>query len=176
MVDWAIITPLNEDADKINDKVVEKFLGEGKTYYSIDYVLEDRRNLYQQEFFNSISASGLPPHALTLKFGVPLMLLRNIDPKNGLCNAAQLLCHSLNDHFIDAEILTGHSRGNRVFPLKSAKDIKLPFELARKQFPVKFHVHANRTDMVFGLVLYASPIESVGENSVKRDFAIMDKT
>ncbi|XP_057247498.1 uncharacterized protein LOC130589885 [Beta vulgaris subsp. vulgaris] len=40
----------------------------------------------------------------------------------------------------------------------------------------QFHVHANRTDMVFGLVLYASPIEYVGEHSAKRDFAIMDKT
>ncbi|XP_048502521.1 replication protein A 70 kDa DNA-binding subunit B-like [Beta vulgaris subsp. vulgaris] len=43
----------------------------------------------------------------------------------------------------------------------------------------RFHVHANRTDMVFdatGLVLYVSPIESVGQNSVKRDLAIMDKT
>ncbi|XP_048502683.2 uncharacterized protein LOC104896527 [Beta vulgaris subsp. vulgaris] len=141
MVERAIITPLNEDADKINDKVVEKFLGEGKTYYSIDSVPEDRRNLYQQEFLNSISASGLPPHALTLKPGVPLMLLRNIDPKNGLCNGTRLLCRGLKDHFIDAEILTGHSRGSRVFlpriPLKSAEDIKLPFELVRKQFPVK---------------------------------------
>ncbi|KMS98139.1 hypothetical protein BVRB_4g095260 [Beta vulgaris subsp. vulgaris] len=134
MVERAIITPLNEDADKINDKVVEKFLGEGKTYYSIDSVPEDRRNLYQQEFLNSISASGLPPHALTLKPGLPLMLLRNIDPKNGLCNGTRLLCRGLKDHFIDAEILTGHSRGSRVFlpriPLKSAEDIKLPFELA----------------------------------------------
>ncbi|XP_056685561.1 uncharacterized protein [Spinacia oleracea] len=114
IVERAIITPLNEDADRINNKVVEKFLGEGKTYYSFDSVPEDRRNLYQQEFLNSFSASGLPPHALTLKPGVPLMLLRNIDPKHGLCNGTRLLCHSLKDNFIDAEILTGHSRGNRV--------------------------------------------------------------
>ncbi|KMT02030.1 hypothetical protein BVRB_9g208540 [Beta vulgaris subsp. vulgaris] len=141
MVERAIITPLNEDADKINDKVVEKFLGEGKTYYSIDSVPEDRRNLYQQEFLNSISASGLPPHALTLKPGVPLMLLRNIDPKNGLCNGTRLLCRGLKDHFIDAEILTGHSRGSRVFlpriPLKSAEDIKLPFELTTCKVELK---------------------------------------
>ncbi|XP_057249996.1 uncharacterized protein LOC130591099 [Beta vulgaris subsp. vulgaris] len=38
MVERAIITPLNEDADKINDKVVEKILEEGITYHSIDCV------------------------------------------------------------------------------------------------------------------------------------------
>ena len=27
------------------------------------------------------------PHQLTLKVGVPIMLLRNLDPVNGLCNA-----------------------------------------------------------------------------------------
>ncbi|XP_057250597.1 uncharacterized protein LOC130591339 [Beta vulgaris subsp. vulgaris] len=60
-------------------------------------------------------------------------MTRNIDPKNGLCNGTRLLCHSLKDHFIDAEILTGHARGNRVFlpriPLKTAEDIRLPFEM-----------------------------------------------
>ena len=47
----------------------------------------------------------------------------------------------MKDHFIDAEILTRHAKGNRVFipriPLKTAEDIKLPFEMVRKQFPVK---------------------------------------
>ncbi|XP_056698164.1 uncharacterized protein [Spinacia oleracea] len=114
IVEREIITPLNEDVDRINNKVVEKFLGEGKTYYSFDYVPEGKRNLYQQEFLNSISTSGLPPHALTLKPG---------------------------DNFIDAEVLIGHSRGNRVFlpriPLKTTEDIKLPFEMVKKKFPVK---------------------------------------
>lgn len=43
--------------------------------------------------FNSISTCGLSPHKLTLKRGVLVMLLRNIDPKLGLCNGIRLLCH-----------------------------------------------------------------------------------
>ncbi|XP_021748546.1 ATP-dependent DNA helicase PIF1-like [Chenopodium quinoa] len=45
------------------------------------------------------------------------------------------------NHVIEAEIMTGHCKGTRVFipriPLKTAEDAKLPFEMIRKQFPVK---------------------------------------
>ncbi|KAM0046532.1 putative DNA helicase Pif1 [Helianthus debilis subsp. tardiflorus] len=34
--------------------------------------------------------SGLPNHRLVLKVGVPVMLLRNIDQQNGLCNGTRL--------------------------------------------------------------------------------------
>ncbi|XP_072088827.1 uncharacterized protein [Arachis hypogaea] len=42
------------------------------------------------DVLNAISCSGLPPHQLTLKVGVPVMLLRNIDQSNGLCNGTRL--------------------------------------------------------------------------------------
>lgn len=36
-------------------------------------------DIHTPEFLNTIVASGLPPHELRLKVGIPLMLLRNID-------------------------------------------------------------------------------------------------
>lgn len=69
------------------------------------------------------------------------MLLRNIDPNNGLCNRTRLLCHNLREYFIDIEILTWYSKATRVFfpkiPLKTSEDENLPFDMIRKQFPVK---------------------------------------
>ncbi|KAG8389728.1 hypothetical protein BUALT_Bualt01G0008900 [Buddleja alternifolia] len=81
MVGRAIITPKNVDVDKINEKLIDLFPGEEKVYSSWDSVDDDRNNLYQEEFLNSLSPSGLPPHKLTLKRGCPIMLLRNVAPE-----------------------------------------------------------------------------------------------
>ena len=50
---------------------MSRFPGEGKTYLSTDTVgEEDSYNIYPTEFLNSITLSGMPPHAMTLKIGV----------------------------------------------------------------------------------------------------------
>jgi hypothetical protein len=43
------------------------------------------------------------------------MLLRNIDPKFGLCNGTRLLCRGFFMNLLDVEILTGHNAGKRAF-------------------------------------------------------------
>jgi ATP-dependent DNA helicase PIF1 len=47
--------------------------------------------LYPTEFLNSLSITGLCDHELHLKVGVPVMLLRNLDPSRGLCNGTRLI-------------------------------------------------------------------------------------
>ncbi|XP_024199850.1 uncharacterized protein LOC112203059 [Rosa chinensis] len=102
----------------------------------------DPHNLYQQEFLNSIAPGGLPSHKLALKLGAPILLLRIIDPKSGLCNRTRLIYRGFFPNFIDAEILTGHFKGTRVFlrqiPIKPSKNVKLPFSLIHRQFPIRF--------------------------------------
>lgn len=102
---------------------------------------EDTHNLYQQEFLNSISPGRLPTLKLVLKIGAPIMLLRNIDPKNGLCNGMRLLCRGFQRNLIDAEIMTGHFTGTRVFlpriPLKPSENLNFPFSTIRKQFSIR---------------------------------------
>ncbi|CAN6708141.1 unnamed protein product [Malus baccata var. baccata] len=151
MVESAVVTPTNEDVDMLNEKIINIFPGLEETMYSFDSVEDDERNLYQPKFLNSISLGGLPPHKLTLKRGAPIMLLRNIDPKLGLCNGTRLLCRGSYRNLIDAEILTGQFAGFRVFlpriPLKSTDTVGLPFELTRKQLPMKlsFSITINKS-------------------------------
>ena len=72
----AILTPINENVDTLNESIMKKFPGEGKTYMSADSVAEeDLHNAYPTDFLNSITLSGMPPHSITLKVGAPVMLL-----------------------------------------------------------------------------------------------------
>ncbi|GAA0145956.1 hypothetical protein LIER_36228 [Lithospermum erythrorhizon] len=67
MMDRTLIMPLNEDVNKINEKIIQSFLGKEVTYYSFDSVSDDLQNLYQQEFLNSLVLGNFPPHKLTMK-------------------------------------------------------------------------------------------------------------
>ena len=96
--------------------------GEYHTYPSADSVdLADNGNtdqlqLYAPEFLRSLQIPGLPPGDLRLKVGVPIILLRNLNPLESLCNGIRLICRSLlYSKVIDAEVITGLQVGRRIF-------------------------------------------------------------
>ncbi|ONM53414.1 hypothetical protein ZEAMMB73_Zm00001d019617 [Zea mays] len=76
-----------------------------------------------------------------LKVGCPIMLLRNIDPANGLCNGTRLVVRGFQKNSIDAEIVLGQHAGMRIFlpriPLCPSDDEMFPFQFKRKQFPIR---------------------------------------
>ena len=68
------------------------------------------------------------------------MLLRNLNPKKGLCNGTRLIVRDLQCHVICAEIITSEYRGQYVMIPKislSSQDSNLPINIARCQFPVR---------------------------------------
>ena len=141
MVERAIITPINDDVQKLNDIIINQFSGEEHNLLSFDEVEGDNHNLYQHEFLNSIAQGSVPPYILKVKKGAALMLFRNIDPRYGLCNGTRLLCHVLFKNMLDVKILIGSNVGKRAFlpriKLKTNASSGLPFELSRKQFSVR---------------------------------------
>ncbi len=141
--DRAILTTKNEDVDNINNQIINMFPGEAQEFLSADSV-EDKdlvhQNLYSMEFLNTLTPSGIPPHKLILKVGAPIMLLRNINPAEGLCNGTRLIVKQLQRSVIDAEIITGSHIGQRVFIPRirmAPSDTDLPFQLIRRQFPIR---------------------------------------
>ena len=142
----AILAPKNEVVHEINDRLLSLFPGEEKEYLSSDSLSEVEflppdfdPELYSPDVLNGLKLSGLPNHKLILKVGVPVMLLRNIDQKNGLCNGTRLQVISMGNRVIEAMVLTGSNIGHRTFISRfslSPSDKKIPFEFKRRQFPL----------------------------------------
>ncbi|CAD6210906.1 unnamed protein product [Miscanthus lutarioriparius] len=90
-----------ELAAGINSQIMSQIATEEMSYYSCDTIDDSSANyctvqcLYPTEFLNTICMSGLPDHHLQLKVGVPIMLLRNLDPTKGLCNGTRLIVTQL---------------------------------------------------------------------------------
>lgn len=137
----AILSTRNEYVDQINMKMIDRFRGEEMLYHSFDRAEDDPHNYYPPEFLNSLTPNGLPPHILKLQINCPVILLRNIDPANGLCNGTRLVVRGFQRNTIDAEIVLGQHAGKRVFlpriPLCPSDDEMFPFRFKRKQFPVR---------------------------------------
>ena len=101
--DWlpgrAILTPTNKAVDAINDIVVASIPGASQKLHSADGVddVRDSRG-FSVEYINSLNPNGLPRHCIKLKKGVPVMLLRNLQPKQCLCNGTRLIFQSLSNN------------------------------------------------------------------------------
>ncbi|KAK9663635.1 hypothetical protein RND81_O263900 [Saponaria officinalis] len=115
MTKKAILTPKNEDTEAINSLLVSKQSGRQYEYKSFDGAVDITTEQYPIEFLNTLHPNGLPPHHLILKRNNPIILLRNLDLTSGLCNGTRLICKSFSANVIDAEIVVGHHKGERVF-------------------------------------------------------------
>ena len=144
----AILCPTNNEADEINDYLTDKFPGMERVYKSCDST-DDFNQEFQSEFINTLNLPGMPPHKLILKKGMSVMLLRNLDPKNGHCNGVKYTIQNMQDHIIQAMAISGSNPGAKLFipriTLISTTG-SLPFTMRRKQFPVRqaFAMTANK--------------------------------
>ncbi|XP_076884315.1 uncharacterized protein LOC143533397 [Bidens hawaiensis] len=142
----ALLAPLNEVVQEINDHMLAYFPGQEMEYLSSDIIDEVESvsedfdpTLYSPNFLNGIKMSGMSNHRLLLKVGVPIMLLRNINRKKGLCNGTRLQVISLGKRVIEAKVVSGTSiRFCTLISRISLTpcDKKLPFKLKRRQFPI----------------------------------------
>ena len=139
-----ILAPKNIDVSELNNEILHKINGPTKIYLSVDSA-EDENNenltsVLPLEFLNSLSPNGLPPHRLQLKISAIMMLLRNLNVNEGLCNGTRLIVKDLKEYTILAEILSGSKAGTSVLIPRidlSPSIEEVPFHMKRRQFPVK---------------------------------------
>jgi hypothetical protein len=138
----AILTPKNKDVDRINNIIItEMFEGDMISKYSSDtYINQDEEARFSLEYINDVVYGGIPPHCLKLKIGCPVTLIRNLSPRQGLCNGTRLICNDVQDHIIRATVLTGSHIGSTVFIPRIefiSDDEHSPIQFKRRQFPIK---------------------------------------
>ncbi|PIA50768.1 hypothetical protein AQUCO_01200187v1 [Aquilegia coerulea] len=141
-----ILTPRNDCVEKLNSYIISTIPGESHIYLSADMLSPMSGGPEIQdvsppiEFLNSMIISGLPNHKIELKLGVPIMLLRNINQRFGLCNGTRLIVTKLGAKFIQAKVIIGNNIG-RTFNINrivlTSDDPKSSFTITHVQLPIR---------------------------------------
>jgi hypothetical protein len=138
----AILAPTNQQVDNLNNLIADSFPGHPTVLTSSDELIDpDDFQRFNSEYLNSLCPSGLPNHRLFIKPGMPLMLMRNLNPKMGLCNGTRLIFKKVHkNHLLECSIVGGEHRGRTVLIPRitlQPKEREFPFQWSRRQFPVR---------------------------------------
>nr|XP_029143980.1 uncharacterized protein LOC114924245 [Arachis hypogaea] len=145
VLDKAILAPTVEIIEEINDHIVQLLPRTEKEYLSADSICGSDAycdvdvDWINAKFLNQIKYLGLSNHSLKLKKGVPIILLRNIDPAGGLCNGTRFIVSDLGTNVIGAEIVSRSHIGDKVFIPRMnliPSDTGIPFKFQRRQFSI----------------------------------------
>lgn len=145
--------------------------GEEKVYKSVDCVPEKEGGGYRTDeevsmgFLNSINVVGLPLHETRLRIEVPLILLRNLDIRNGFCNGTRLLIAKLGRLVLEAKIRVGEWQGNTVLIPRIALDYADPvtpgglpgFNLLTSSWSARLPLRAFRSSGLIESAIRAPP-------------------
>ncbi len=108
-VEWATITSHQRCRDLSKSQTTQH----DNAFSIVTMDSEDQEEIanYPAEISNTFDVSGLPTHELQLKVGAIVILLKNIDSRQGLCNGTRLLITFLTDNVIVATIAAGKNKG-----------------------------------------------------------------
>jgi len=138
-----ILAPTLDSIEHVNEYRMSLIPGEDKEYLSSDSVCRSGENSYVQSewfttgFLNGITTFGISNHWLKLRVGCPIMLMRNINQANGLCNGKKLKVTHLGKSMMAATVIAEKRAGTRVFIPKMnliPSDPGLPFKFRCRQF------------------------------------------
>ena len=88
----AILAPTNKEVDSLNSMIQDRLSGKGILLQSAD-TLENPDDAFRfnTEYLNTLRPNRFPQHILRSKPGMPLMVLRYINPRQGLCNGTRVI-------------------------------------------------------------------------------------
>jgi hypothetical protein len=134
---WTILTTKNTIVNSFNTQNTEAVFERKHVFLWTDSVEtgDDQVMAIDTKKFNTIILAGMPPHRLTLKVSVLIILLRNFDVASRFCNGTHLIIWHLARRLIVAQIIVGAHAGNIVNIMRittTTNRSKWPFTLQRR--------------------------------------------
>jgi hypothetical protein len=145
--DHIILAAQNEDVHLLNTQMLYLVCGNEQSYMSADiHCFEPGAEQHQcnipVKFLHSLNASGLPLSHLTLKVGCLVILLHNLDSKQGLYNGMCATVIHMSYCILEVWLIGGNHDGKlalipRITLSPSVQGFDFPINLKRRQFPVQ---------------------------------------
>ena len=91
------------------------------------------------EFLNSLNHSSLPLSRLELRIGAPIILMRNLDLKQGLCNGTWMTVTRITRRCMEVRINGGDFDGQYrlIYRCTLLNSTAFGFTIRRTQFPIR---------------------------------------
>jgi ATP-dependent exoDNAse (exonuclease V) alpha subunit len=89
---------------------------------------------------NKINCTGLPLAKLEMKISYPVMILKNLDPVNGVCNGSRGVLIRFRNRVMEVELITGDHAIHKVFVPRINNyptEEQVAFKFTRRQFPIR---------------------------------------
>ena len=120
------------------------FPGDVLSFNSADYIKTqdspDEILNFPIEYLNSLTPNGFPSYCLNLKINCPVILLRNLNVADGLCNGTRLTLLEATPRILTCKIINGPMANKTVLIPRISLDTTdnaYPFIMTRRQFPVR---------------------------------------
>ncbi|XP_031333809.1 uncharacterized protein LOC116163816 [Photinus pyralis] len=149
VADRLILSARRVDVRELNRKILNVLPGEERVYLSADKSLVDNPILdvhaavHDVVYLNEENPSGFPPHRLVLKSNCLVILLKNIDVKQGLSNGTRLIVTDMGENLLHCRIAVGPYRGKTCvlsmlpFTYEDRRPDGTGLHFSRMQFPVE---------------------------------------
>jgi len=115
LIGRAILAFCNETVNHFNNVLVDRMPGQEHRFEAVNYVEipEDAAEAepFAVEYLPSITLASIPPSCLKLKIGVPVILLRNLSPREGLCNGTRMRVLGIQQTCLQVAIMGGNMDG-----------------------------------------------------------------
>ena len=146
-----ILAAKNVDCDAINEEIIDKIDVDVVVYRSVDTRDDDciGNPLFSIGFLNTLQVTGIPPHLLKLRVGYKVMLLRNLNVKQDICNGVRMVVRKLQQYVLEVQLLTSTFAGTttsipRIDLHPTQTQLPIPFTRRQIFVPPAFAMTINK--------------------------------